>query len=108
MPGLSSLSKILKAIRAGDISESYARKARRAISKKSKQSRSKEFDKKAQDKAGKSIILGSGLASVPSSFMAQKAGQEQRDARKAARQRKIEQQKNNKNKKPKRINKEKY
>lgn len=50
MPGLSSLSKILKAVKAGDISESYARKAKRAIGKKPKQPRPKEFSKKNSKK----------------------------------------------------------
>jgi len=50
MPGLSSLNKILKAVKAGDISESYARKAKRAIGKKPKQSRPKEFNKKKSNR----------------------------------------------------------
>ena len=50
MPGLSSLNKILKAVRAGDISPSYARKAKRAIGKKPKQTRPKEFNKKKSKK----------------------------------------------------------
>lgn len=50
MPGLSSLSKILKAVKAGDISESYARKAKRAIGEKPKQTRPKEFNKKKSKK----------------------------------------------------------
>ena len=50
MPGLSSLNKILKAVKAGDISPSYARKAKRAIGQKSKQPRPKEFNKKKSKK----------------------------------------------------------
>tara|TARA_R110002051_G_scaffold60491_1_gene110695 strand:- start:2461 stop:2646 length:186 start_codon:yes stop_codon:yes gene_type:complete len=50
MPGLSSLNKILKAVRDGDISPSYARKAKRAIGKKPKQTRPKEFNKKKSKK----------------------------------------------------------
>ena len=50
MPGLSSLNKILKAVAAGDISPSYARKAKRAIGQKSKQTRPKEFNKKNSKK----------------------------------------------------------
>ena len=50
MPGLSSLNKILKAVAAGDISPSYARKAKRAIGKKPKQRRPKEFTKKKSNR----------------------------------------------------------
>tara|TARA_R110000744_G_scaffold110240_2_gene208040 strand:- start:844 stop:1032 length:189 start_codon:yes stop_codon:yes gene_type:complete len=50
MPGLSSLNKILKAVRAGDISPSYARKAKRAIGQKPKQRRPKEFTKKKSNR----------------------------------------------------------
>ena len=50
MPGLSSLNKILKAVKAGDISPSYARKAKRAIGQKPKQRRPKEFTKKKSNR----------------------------------------------------------
>ena len=50
MPGLSSLNKILKAVKAGDISPSYAREAKRAIGQKPKQTRPKEFNKKKSKK----------------------------------------------------------
>ena len=48
MPGLSNLNKILQAVKDGDISMSYAKKAKRAIGKKPKQNRPKDFKKKSK------------------------------------------------------------
>tara|TARA_R110000803_G_scaffold7918_2_gene25468 strand:- start:540 stop:716 length:177 start_codon:yes stop_codon:yes gene_type:complete len=51
MPGLSNLNKILQAVKDGDISMSYAKKAKRAIGKKPKQNRPKDFRKKTNKRS---------------------------------------------------------
>ena len=50
MPGLSSLNKILKAVKAGDISPSYARKAKRAIGQKQNKLDLKSLTRRNQKK----------------------------------------------------------
>ena len=56
MPGLSSLNKILKAVKAGDISPSYARKAKAAIGKKPKRKRpDKSYKNKSKSSKPKRI-----------------------------------------------------